>query len=92
MDPAQEGFDPERRGVPDEVITTEVDISEVIDRKIKAFQCHRSQLSPDGPPGRVTYEVLQESMGVEYLQKAVAGALLSEAKRGLFAGLRTSLV
>ncbi len=36
-----------KRGLPDEVITTEIDVEEFADLKLQALKCHASQLGPN---------------------------------------------
>ena len=42
-------LDPEAMGVPDEEITTVVDVGGFVDRKVEAAGCHRTQIQGDGP-------------------------------------------
>ena len=58
-------FDWESRGVPDELCTFEIDVSDYVDIKLQAFQCHRSQLSPDSPFSLIPPEVRWDFMGTE---------------------------
>jgi LmbE family N-acetylglucosaminyl deacetylase len=59
------GFDWESRGVPDELCTTEIDVSDYVDIKLQAFQCHRSQFSRNGPFGPIPLEVRWDFMSTE---------------------------
>jgi LmbE family N-acetylglucosaminyl deacetylase len=59
------GFDWESRGVPDELCTTEIDVSDYVDIKLQAFQCHRSQLLPDSPFSLIPPEVRWDFMSTE---------------------------
>jgi LmbE family N-acetylglucosaminyl deacetylase len=59
-------------GMPDEMVTTVVDVSTVLAKKIEAFGCHRSQLNPSGPFAmalRLGGEVWSEPMSSEYYQR-----------------------
>jgi LmbE family N-acetylglucosaminyl deacetylase len=58
-------FDWESMGVPDELCIAEIDVSAYLDIKQRAFQCHRSQLSPDSPFSLIPPEVQQDFMNTE---------------------------
>jgi LmbE family N-acetylglucosaminyl deacetylase len=58
-------FDWESMGVPDEMCTTEIDVSAYVDIKLEAFQCHRSQLSPDSPFSLIPPEMQHDFMSTE---------------------------
>lgn len=56
-------------GMPDELITTTVDVSAMLERKISSFWCHRTQLNPQGPftiTLQMGGDVWAEPMGTEY--------------------------
>jgi LmbE family N-acetylglucosaminyl deacetylase len=81
-------FDWESRGVPDELCAFEIDVSAYVDVKLQAFQCHRSQLSPDGPFSLIPPEVRWDFMSTECF--SLAGSRLEagqEPETDLFAGL-----
>lgn len=83
-------FDWESRGVPDELCITEIDVSAYVDIKLQAFQCHRSQLSRNGPFGLIPPEVRWDFMGTEYF--SLAGSRLGPAQgpeTDLFAAVQT---
>lgn len=86
-DPQQHGFDAEKMGMPDELITTEIDIRSVLDKKVAAFHCHRSQLSPNGLISRLSKESMSEFMRTEYYWRAVPEVSRSNIERDLFEGL-----
>jgi len=83
-------FDWESMGVPDELCTSEIDVSEYVDIKLQAFQCHRSQLSPDGPFSLIPPEMQQDFMSTECF--SLPGSRLEpgqEPKTDLFASIST---
>ncbi len=83
-------FDWESRGIPDELCTTEIDVSDYVDIKLQAFQCHRSQLSPDGPFSVLPPEVRWQFMSNECF--LLAGSRLGpgqEPELNLFTGVWT---
>lgn len=72
-------FDWEFMGVPDELCTTEIDVSAYLDAKQQAFQCHRSQLSPDSPFSLIPPEVQQDFMNTECF--SLAGSRLAPGQK-----------
>lgn len=87
IDPAQRGYNYEERGMPDEVISTEIDVSSVLDKKTKAFLCHRSQISPNGIIAQLPTEAMQMFMRTEYFWRVVPETPPEGIERDLFAGL-----
>jgi N-acetyl-1-D-myo-inositol-2-amino-2-deoxy-alpha-D-glucopyranoside deacetylase len=74
-------------GVPDEDITTEVDVSEVLDRKLAACVAHLSQMHPGLPLATMAAEVFEHAFGVERFILA-RGQLGSERpEKSLFSGV-----
>jgi len=83
------GFDWESRGIPDELCTFEIDVSAYVDIKLQAFQCHRSQLSPNSTFSRIPPEVRWDFMGTECF--SLPGSRLGpgqEPETDLFAAVR----
>ncbi len=60
----------ENVGSPDEAVTTVVDASSHVDTKIASLECHRTQIDPGGPFGRLPQEYMREIMGTEYFTLA----------------------
>lgn len=86
-DPGTRRFDAEKMGMPDELITTEIDVSAVLDKKMKAFRCHRSQLSPSGMVARLSSESMSEFMRTEYFWRAIPEVSSPNIERDLFEGI-----
>jgi len=76
------------RGMPDDVITTVVDVAAYAPRKRAAFEAHRTQISPDF----FVYKVSDEALGRLFAEEEfVRGKSLVDAplpEDDLFAGLR----
>ncbi|MDP9497798.1 MAG: N-acetyl-1-D-myo-inositol-2-amino-2-deoxy-alpha-D-glucopyranoside deacetylase [Actinomycetota bacterium] len=53
-------------GVPDEVVTTEVDASEHLEAKVAAMRAHRTQIAVDGPFFALSNNVGQRAFGIEH--------------------------
>jgi LmbE family N-acetylglucosaminyl deacetylase len=64
-----------KRSMPDQVITTRIDVEEFIDLKMEALKCHASQLPPDGFFRRMTPEMNRERMRWETF-------ILAESRKG----------
>ncbi len=75
------------QGVPDEEITTAVDVTDVIDRKRAAFAAHVSQNDPNSPFATMAEQVFVAAFGTEYF--VLERGVLDEERpeRSLFAGL-----
>lgn len=79
------GMDVESIGTPDEAVTTTLDVSRYVDAKIASLNCHRTQISPDGPFARLPEEMMREIMSTEYFTLAAPGNAGKETD--LLAGL-----
>ncbi|MGH7867875.1 MAG: PIG-L family deacetylase, partial [Candidatus Dormibacteraceae bacterium] len=53
-------------GVPDEVITTHVDVRDLVLEKRQALDCHLSQIDPAGQWASITAQVWELAMGREH--------------------------
>jgi N-acetyl-1-D-myo-inositol-2-amino-2-deoxy-alpha-D-glucopyranoside deacetylase len=77
-------------GVPDELISTEVDAREFLDAKLDAMRAHATQISVDGPFFALSNNVGQKAFGIEYY-RLVRGTIGPVGPAGretdLFAGL-----
>lgn len=87
IDPAVRGEGWEHRGMPDEVISTELDTGSVMDKKLNAFRCHRSQLSPNGLISLLPTEAMQHFMRIEYFWRVVPETPVNGVERDLFEGV-----
>jgi len=86
--PAEEEV--QRLGVPDEKVTTTVDIRDVLELKYQALRCHRTQLPPDSPWRNLPLDLLREYLGYEFFTlAAVRGEEIVTGEDDLFAGLAT---
>ena len=78
-------------GMPDEVVTTVIDVSSVLDKKVASFWCHQTQLNPNGPFTmvlRMGGEVWSEPMGKEYYMRVQPPLAPGQAEEtDLFAGI-----
>jgi LmbE family N-acetylglucosaminyl deacetylase len=73
-----------RRAIPDQAITTRIDVEEFMDVKIEALQCHASQLPPDSFFRRMPPEMYRERMKWETF-------VLAESRMGLPQAVETDL-
>ena len=61
---AKEGLD--TIGSPDDCVTTVKDVSAYVDIKRESLDCHRTQLDPNGPFGKLAPEIVTDWMKTEY--------------------------
>jgi N-acetyl-1-D-myo-inositol-2-amino-2-deoxy-alpha-D-glucopyranoside deacetylase len=55
-------------GVPDEVVTTEVDARDHLDAKVAAMRAHKTQIAVDGPFFALSDNIGQRAFGIEHFQ------------------------
>ena len=87
---ADAGPDLHEIGVPDELVTTAIDVRQYLPVKLAAMACHRSQLPPDHFLRRMPPELAQQLWAYEYfsLERGRTAARPGEGLEGdLFAGL-----
>jgi LmbE family N-acetylglucosaminyl deacetylase len=75
------------RGVPDEEITTEVDVADVLDRKLAACVSHLSQMHPGLALAAMAADLFGAAFGVERFVRTHNGAGRAAPERSLFAGI-----
>ena len=63
-------MDVESIGTPDDTVTTTLDVSRYVDTKIASLNCHRTQISPNGPFAKLPEEMMREIMSTEYFTLA----------------------
>ncbi|MCL5256508.1 MAG: PIG-L family deacetylase [Chloroflexi bacterium] len=84
----QMASDLEKMGVPDDRLTTVIDIRDYFDQKWEAIWSHRSQLPATMPFRTVPKEAVKEFFGFEYFQRVFPPPLPGEPlETDLFAGL-----
>jgi LmbE family N-acetylglucosaminyl deacetylase len=85
-----EGLDPDKMGMPDELITNSIDVSEWVHLKERSMSMHRTQLSPDSPFRKIPPEMIHELRSREHYALAAGTSLPDspDARYDLFAGLR----
>ena len=59
-----------KRSVPDEVITTRVNVAELVDLKMNALFCHASQMDPNSLWSKIPERIRKEGMKTETLIRA----------------------
>jgi N-acetyl-1-D-myo-inositol-2-amino-2-deoxy-alpha-D-glucopyranoside deacetylase len=74
-------------GIPDDQITTVVDVSAFFEQKRAAFLAHLSQYEPDSPFSTIAAQIFEATLGTEHF--ILARGTLGEPcpERSLFAGL-----
>lgn len=76
------------RGLPDEAVTTVVDISPYLDRKLQAFRCHRTQIREDTFFMQLPPEVARRTFYDERFGRVRSLVDAPLPEDDLFAGLR----
>jgi mycothiol conjugate amidase Mca len=82
-------FDPNKvGGTPDEIITTHVDVRDFLAQKMRALQCHRTQIAPDWWFTRVPEAVQRDKFGLECFIRIASHVPVEGHEDDLFTGLR----
>ncbi|MGE3540048.1 MAG: N-acetyl-1-D-myo-inositol-2-amino-2-deoxy-alpha-D-glucopyranoside deacetylase [Candidatus Tectimicrobiota bacterium] len=82
-------FDPNKvGGIPDEAITTHVDVQDFILQKTEALRCHRTQIAPDWWFMRIPQDVLRAKFRMECFIRVASHVPIEGHEDDLFAGLR----
>jgi len=77
----------QKRAMPDEIVTTVIDVSEFVDLKWDALYCHASQMNPNSPFAQVPPAVRKAAMQHEMLVCAESRVGRVEGETDLFAGV-----
>jgi LmbE family N-acetylglucosaminyl deacetylase len=82
-------LDPEKLGLPDELITNKINVAQYVDLKRRSLLQHKTQMNPNGPFSRMPEETWNTMRGTEFFMLAEGEPLpSSEQFDDLFAGLR----
>lgn len=81
------GFSSELFGVPEETITTVIDVSHDVQTKLEALRCHRTQLSHDNAFNLISADVARRFLSKEYFRLVKSYVPAPDDERDLFAGL-----
>ena len=84
-------FDITRFTVPDDVVTTAVEVGEYMQRKMEALLIHRTQIAPDGRFMAIPVDIRREIFSREYFTRVATRVAIPENgayEDDLFAGLR----
>lgn len=76
-------------GTADELITTRIDVRPYLERKLKAFRAHKTQIAPDHFVFKMPAEQLEQGFGYEYfiLARSAATPHTGELEQNLLDGL-----
>ena len=75
------------RGTADEEITTAVDVSDLVDRKLAAYAAHVSQIDPDGPFATMAPQIFESVFAIERFVLYRGVRLDDRPESSLFAGV-----
>lgn len=84
-------FDITRFTVPDELITTAIDVRPFMARKLDALRVHHTQIAPDSPFLSIPDDIAQDAFGSEYFIRMASRVPLPPTdgyEDDLFAGIR----
>ena len=81
------GFDPDVIGTSEEKISTIVDVREYLAQKLKALNCHQSQMNPNSIIRHLSEEWRLEVMGYEHFQCVHGCTAVDTKETDLFEGL-----
>lgn len=77
-----------KRAVPDEAITTRIDVADFIDVKLGALFCHASQMNPNSIWNKIPPDIRRAALATETLFRAEARVVVpEEIETDLFAGI-----
>ncbi len=77
-----------KRALPDEAITTRIQVADLVDLKLDALRCHASQMNPDSIWNKIPQRIRREGLKVETLIRAESRALpVPGVEEDLFAGI-----
>ncbi|MFZ0129868.1 MAG: PIG-L family deacetylase [Candidatus Dormiibacterota bacterium] len=74
-------------GIPDDQITTAVDVSAFLEQKRAAFNAHVSQFEPDSPFSTIAAQIFEATLGMERFILARGALGGPEPEPSLFAGV-----
>jgi N-acetyl-1-D-myo-inositol-2-amino-2-deoxy-alpha-D-glucopyranoside deacetylase len=84
-------FDLSRFTVPDDEVTTAIDVGDLQKRKLDALMVHRTQIAPDGRFMTIPEDIRRELFGHEYFTRVASRVAVpqnGEYETDLFAGIR----
>jgi LmbE family N-acetylglucosaminyl deacetylase len=77
-----------KRGMPDECVTTRIEVAEFVDLKLNALFCHASQMDPNTIWSKIPPEIRKEGMKIETLVRAESRVSpVQGIEEDLFAGI-----
>jgi len=77
-----------KRTVPDEAITTRIDVSDYVEVKLSALFCHASQIDPNGIWSKIPAEFRRAALATETLIRAESRVLVTdEIETDVFVGI-----
>ncbi len=77
-----------KRGMPDEIITTRIDVSGFVDLKLNALYCHASQMNPNSIFAKIPQDIRREGMKIETLVRVESRVMpILGVEDDVFAGI-----
>ncbi|MGI9068896.1 MAG: PIG-L deacetylase family protein [Pyrinomonadaceae bacterium] len=78
------GFDADMFGVPEELITTTIDVADEVSKKIEALRCHRTQLEADNVFALIDEHTARRFLSREYFRLAEPDTIGGVIEEDLF--------
>ena len=77
-----------KRAMPDEVITTQIDVADFVDLKLSALYCHASQQNPNSIWSKIPPDIRRAGLRVETLIRAESRIVVPQGiEMDLFTGI-----
>lgn len=78
------GFDPDSFGVPEELITTRIDVGDEVLKRLQALRCHRTQLEADNVFALIDDHTARCFLSQEYFRLVEPDAICGVIEEDLF--------
>ncbi len=77
-----------KRAMPDEAVTTKIDVANYVDLKLDALYCHASQQSPNSIWSKIPQDIRREGLKIETLVRAESRVVVPQGlETDLFTGV-----
>jgi LmbE family N-acetylglucosaminyl deacetylase len=77
-----------KRGMPDEMVTTRINVAPFVDLKLNALFCHASQMNPDSIFSKIPMDIRRKGMEIETLIRVESRvAPIQGVEEDVFAGI-----
>ena len=81
------GFDPDSFGVPEDLITTRIDVGDAVLKRLRALRCHRTQLEADNVFSVIDDHTARRILSTEYFRLVEPQTICEILEEDLFDNL-----